>query len=234
MNTEPFTPVFGIIEEGIALRMAPRRFAIQKLHNGILRAARYYGYTADEVLPLATRISMAVDIRHSNSIGDSAFTFLRGLRHSSGHYSPRERYESPEPDTLEWTIDRDMIYELFAPFMVRKHYNYKDPRLCMAIAAWMSISTTQDLLDIGTGILDADDRGYITKREYLWNLASRPEFSYKWRKVLPWVVDMLKACGCWEGRDEPQLTKPKKTRAKKNPAGHRAAGSRPGGTLGTG
>jgi hypothetical protein len=222
VNTEPFRPVFGIIEEGIALRMAPRRFAVQKLHNGILRAVQYYGYTADEILPLAPEISMAVDISHSNSIGDSAFTFLEGLRHLQGRYSPRERYESPEPDTLEWTLDRDMIYELYAPWMVQRRFNYKDPRLCRAIAEWLSISTTQDLIDIGTGIIDADEKGYISKRLYLWNLASKPEFGYKWRKVLPWVVNMLKACGAWEGRDEPRL-RTKKTRSKKNAAGHRPA-----------
>ena len=225
MNSEIYEDIFPMIEEGVALRMSPRRFAVQKLHNGILRAARYYDFTPQEILTLAPAIGARVDITSSNTIGDSAFDFLEGVRHRQGHYSPQERYERPVPESIEWTIDRDMIYHTFAPWMVERHFSYKDPRLCRAIADWMSMSTTQDLIDIGTGIADADDRRRVDGYLWLWRLAGRSEFGYKWHRVLPYVVNKLRAWDCWEGRDEPEFKRAKKTRAEKNPTGSRAAGA---------
>ena len=219
MDTDLYTGIFGIIEEGIKLRR-PGNFTVQKLHNGLFRAVQYWGYTPDEMLDLSLDIAGAVDVTSSNTIGDSAFAYLRGLRHQQGHYSPQERYTRPTEGTTEWEVDQDMLYEIYAPWMVTRHFSYRNAPLLDVIAKWLGMATTQDLIDICNGILVAHERGYVNKRMYLWNLARRPEFRYHWDEVLIDTIRMLKANHCWEGRDAPDIRKEKK--AKKS-AGRRKA-----------
>lgn len=198
--------VFGMIEEGINVRMPNRRFATEKLHHGIYRAVQYYGFTPEELLDLAPEIANAVDTRNSNSISDSAFRFLKGVREGQGIYSPLERNTRPSEGTLEWDIDRQMLYDLWEPLEVAGEHRAKSWRhkpFLVVLSKWMRLYEVQDLIDLCYALQDADDRGLINCKGYLSRLARDPGFGYKWHKVLPFTITWCMETGVWEGR--PQL-----------------------------
>jgi hypothetical protein len=216
--------VFGMIEEGINVRIPNRRFAVEKLHHGIYRAVQYYGFSPEELLDLAPEIAGAVDTRNSNTISDSAFRFLKGHREGQGCFSPQERNTQPTEGTLEWNIDRQQLYELWAPLMVsaehiRLSWRYKP--FLVVLTKWMKLYETQDLIDLCSALLDADDQGLILAKGYLWRLARDPGFGYKWDKVLPHTIAWCQSEGVWEGKPQLRMVGGRKKKTAKRPGNNR-------------
>ncbi len=85
---DKYKSVFGIIEEGIILRMDGRRWNYARLHRSLAQAAEDFKIPPDEFLDMALTISDCVDLQDTKSIADSAYTIARMV---SGGGRPESR-----------------------------------------------------------------------------------------------------------------------------------------------
>jgi DNA-binding transcriptional regulator YhcF (GntR family) len=200
-SMQDFEAVFGIIEEGVALRIS-RRWYRDVLREALSQAQELYQVTPDQFLEWHQTISEGIDITTAQTMRRSTKEIVRvlaGGKPDKGSQNPNLRSGN---DMKVFMQNKDELYDLWAPWQVlrnsRRNRNGRCHKFWNELEQWMQDYSYDELVSLAYAMEKAAQKNLINPKSFLRGI--KVKHRLKWRETLQFAIEWCKEKDCWEGQ----------------------------------